>query len=213
MSEVCFSDLVGDSRCFFSSRRRHTRYIGDWSSDVCSSDLNRRRGFSTGGTPMGRGITSWWGSPTLFPRSARSTAGRPRPKLINRSLRITWRFTGAARPSPQLHAGPVSSQTAVPCQRRGGELQAPRHPFGERQHFGRANVLRAARLQSAAEQHAVDGSGAVAITHAEFHAGAGARRIVALVRETEPHVERCRGAIVGQAPGGGGVGLEAQSGG
>src|SRR5690348_18407253 len=30
------------SRCFFfSSRRRHTRWTGDWSSDVCSSDLNR----------------------------------------------------------------------------------------------------------------------------------------------------------------------------
>src|SRR5437762_9444205 len=28
---------------FFSSRRRHTRYIGDWSSDVCSSDLAVRR--------------------------------------------------------------------------------------------------------------------------------------------------------------------------
>src|SRR5437762_7498475 len=27
---------------FFSSRRRHTRYIGDWSSDVCSSDLHLR---------------------------------------------------------------------------------------------------------------------------------------------------------------------------
>src|SRR5437762_242867 len=27
---------------FFSSRRRHTRYIGDWSSDVCSSDLGER---------------------------------------------------------------------------------------------------------------------------------------------------------------------------
>src|SRR5437762_3002833 len=27
---------------FFSSRRRHTRYIGDWSSDVCSSDLAGR---------------------------------------------------------------------------------------------------------------------------------------------------------------------------
>src|SRR5437762_13262384 len=25
-----------------SSRGRHTRYIGDWSSDVCSSDLERR---------------------------------------------------------------------------------------------------------------------------------------------------------------------------
>src|SRR5574337_1000524 len=26
---------------FFSSRRRHTRLSGDWSSDVCSSDLTR----------------------------------------------------------------------------------------------------------------------------------------------------------------------------
>src|SRR2546427_2311384 len=28
---------------FFSSRRRHTRFDCDWSSDVCSSDLGRRR--------------------------------------------------------------------------------------------------------------------------------------------------------------------------
>src|SRR5690606_9104238 len=27
------------STCFFSSRRRHTRFSRDWSSDVCSSDL------------------------------------------------------------------------------------------------------------------------------------------------------------------------------
>ena len=27
---------------FFSSRRRHTRYRGDWSSDVCSSDLKSK---------------------------------------------------------------------------------------------------------------------------------------------------------------------------
>src|SRR3712207_7216509 len=27
---------------FFSSRRRHTRYWRDWSSDVCSSDLRDR---------------------------------------------------------------------------------------------------------------------------------------------------------------------------
>src|SRR5690606_39338688 len=26
---------------FFSSRRRHTRFSRDWSSDVCSSDLTR----------------------------------------------------------------------------------------------------------------------------------------------------------------------------
>src|SRR5262249_60106462 len=28
---------------FFSSRRRHTRLVSDWSSDVCSSDLGPRR--------------------------------------------------------------------------------------------------------------------------------------------------------------------------
>src|SRR6266850_3488026 len=28
---------------FFSSRRRHTRLQGDWSSDVCSSDLRRQQ--------------------------------------------------------------------------------------------------------------------------------------------------------------------------
>src|ERR1039457_2794217 len=30
---------------FFSSRRRHTRLQGDWSSDVCSSDLRWRERF------------------------------------------------------------------------------------------------------------------------------------------------------------------------
>src|SRR5437763_13695500 len=36
---------------FFSSRRRHTRYIGDWSSDVCSSDLGRSPGCPARRTP------------------------------------------------------------------------------------------------------------------------------------------------------------------
>src|SRR5690348_436863 len=31
---------------FFSSRRRHTRWTGDWSSDVCSSDLIKHVAFS-----------------------------------------------------------------------------------------------------------------------------------------------------------------------
>src|SRR5438445_9089998 len=31
-------------RFFFSSRRRHTRYWRDWSSDVCSSDLGVETG-------------------------------------------------------------------------------------------------------------------------------------------------------------------------
>src|SRR5688500_19285589 len=35
---------------FFSSRRRHTRLQGDWSSDVCSSDLKEVRGATKGGS-------------------------------------------------------------------------------------------------------------------------------------------------------------------
>src|ERR1035441_10904641 len=35
-----FRVLVLSSLLFFSSRRRHTRCLSDWSSDVCSSDLS-----------------------------------------------------------------------------------------------------------------------------------------------------------------------------
>src|SRR6202162_6666386 len=38
--------------CCFSSRRRHTRYRGDWSSDVCSSDLAGAHG----GIQVGRAV-------------------------------------------------------------------------------------------------------------------------------------------------------------
>src|SRR5258706_11917299 len=38
--------LAGVGRFFFfSSRRRHTRLVSDWSSDVCSSDLSTRASF------------------------------------------------------------------------------------------------------------------------------------------------------------------------
>src|SRR5690348_2354043 len=43
MEELPNSDYYGviiwnDFFFFFSSKRRHTRWTGDWSSDVCSSD-------------------------------------------------------------------------------------------------------------------------------------------------------------------------------
>src|SRR5256885_11909164 len=45
---------------FFSSRRRHTRLQGDWSSDVCSSDLGVGRGlvgdFDGGQCRLGQGL-------------------------------------------------------------------------------------------------------------------------------------------------------------
>src|SRR5690606_39469887 len=33
------ASVLGACHFFFSSRRRHTRFSRDWSSDVCSSDL------------------------------------------------------------------------------------------------------------------------------------------------------------------------------
>src|SRR3989454_9191297 len=40
---------------FFSSRRRHTRLQGDWSSDVCSSDLDAVSGKRLGDIELGAG--------------------------------------------------------------------------------------------------------------------------------------------------------------
>src|SRR5437763_188084 len=44
--------LYGNLPLFVSSRRRHTSYIGDWSSDVCSSDLGQK---VAGDAAAGRG--------------------------------------------------------------------------------------------------------------------------------------------------------------
>src|SRR5690606_40991448 len=49
----CVSAPVSDS-FFFSSRRRHTRFSRDWSSDVCSSDLDRPQGREEDGTQVDR---------------------------------------------------------------------------------------------------------------------------------------------------------------
>src|SRR2546426_10258900 len=61
---------------FFSSRRRHTRLQGDWSSDVCSSDLTRRapwrRAPAPRRTPPPR---PWSRSPSCSPRRSSRDAG------------------------------------------------------------------------------------------------------------------------------------------
>src|SRR5256885_1051421 len=45
--------------CFFSSRRRHTRLQGDWSSDVCSSDLLCETVRHLDYSPMGQQSPVW----------------------------------------------------------------------------------------------------------------------------------------------------------
>src|SRR5688500_20201641 len=54
---------------FFSSRRRHTRLQGDWSSDVCSSDL---------GYPAGDGQRVRWRTVFRADGLHRMTAGTDR---------------------------------------------------------------------------------------------------------------------------------------
>src|SRR5262245_62222474 len=41
MTCVSISFIIYVGLFFFSSRRRHTRCLSDWSSDVCSSDLGQ----------------------------------------------------------------------------------------------------------------------------------------------------------------------------
>src|SRR5258705_6744959 len=42
---------------FFSSRRRHTRCLSDWSSDVCSSDLRVVAQHRDAGQPSGAAVS------------------------------------------------------------------------------------------------------------------------------------------------------------
>src|SRR5262245_64607272 len=77
---------------FFSSRRRHTRCLSDWSSDVCSSDLGCRP--PSARTDRGlRGDAEAGARPASprRPRSVRAAGGlQPRadaraPRLVRRS--------------------------------------------------------------------------------------------------------------------------------
>src|SRR5437763_13422966 len=82
---------------FFSSRRRHTRYIGDWSSDVCSSDLpsaRRQHGQRAHRDPR----------VTRYPRAEGGAASR----------RPTARIAGGPRPgSPRAWARSRSEERRV----------------------------------------------------------------------------------------------------
>src|SRR5215210_9158887 len=63
---------------FFSSRRRHTRYIGDWSSDMCSSDL------PGAGSPVPAASTT----PSSPPPDGRSPGSEER--RVGKECRARW---------------------------------------------------------------------------------------------------------------------------
>src|SRR5437762_14046837 len=65
---------------FFSIRRRHTRYIGDWSSDVCSSDLSSSRSHLCISSSSG-----WCISEATRPRRVAPNIQHPSPLAALRS--------------------------------------------------------------------------------------------------------------------------------
>src|SRR5439155_2916589 len=84
---------------FFSSRRRHTRWPRDWSSDVCSSDLSVKRCF------VPRPITAHKIAHTLY--SFASHGGSPDPRRA--AARPAYSFAshggGSVTDSPRLRSG------------------------------------------------------------------------------------------------------------
>src|SRR3712207_8431978 len=79
---------------FFSSRRRHTRYWRDWSSDVCSSDLYATP-LKKGGHALATVAVSEAGVPDGEPRTAVSlpsqvTSLRSEERRVGKECRSRW---------------------------------------------------------------------------------------------------------------------------
>src|SRR5215469_17930313 len=71
---------------FFSSRRRHTRSLRDWSSDVCSSDL-----VSVASNRLQRRLTSGCGhSTSARTLSRRSAASGSEERRVGKECRSRW---------------------------------------------------------------------------------------------------------------------------
>src|SRR5205807_3959536 len=96
---------------FFSSRRRHTRLQGDWSSDVCSSDLvvcttsrppHRRRQSAVRTTSPTVLFDASPGGAVVGPAATTPLTHRaPRLALAPRTRRAIWARPRPLRPSPR----------------------------------------------------------------------------------------------------------------
>src|SRR6476620_12622887 len=75
--------MTGSDRVFFfSSRRRHTRYWRDWSSDVCSSDLPHA---TTSAARAAAAIDQWASAQQRNP-----TSGRSEERRVGKECRCRW---------------------------------------------------------------------------------------------------------------------------
>src|SRR5256886_11236340 len=80
---------------FFSSRRRHTRFDCDWSSDVCSSDLDSSRRRASPKSRMAAPKTEGLGLVDLPPLKPSVPALRTIPRADDQ-LAAEWKQIGRA---------------------------------------------------------------------------------------------------------------------
>src|SRR2546430_3659098 len=94
---------------FFSSRRRHTRFDCDWSSDVCSSDLGGRDGRAARQPPQGpsRRCRRLEASRTFLQRARALPGGGPGLCQGSRAR--------AARCRSEEHTSELQSQSNLVC--------------------------------------------------------------------------------------------------
>src|SRR5260221_2611714 len=87
--------VTGVQSCafLFSSRRRHTRSLCDWSSDVCSSDLFAQTN-ATGRLALPAGTPTQSAPPVQIaaeaPASTSPTASRSEERRVGKECRSRW---------------------------------------------------------------------------------------------------------------------------
>src|SRR6266566_130573 len=87
---------------FFSSRRRHTRLQGDWSSDVCSSDLDERIAHLLLGT---QGVTA------SRPLTLGEHGNRSEERRVGKECRSRWSRYQKKKKTRKVEARAISAST------------------------------------------------------------------------------------------------------
>src|SRR3712207_9160733 len=105
---------------FFSSRRRHTRYWRDWSSDVCSSDLRLDRQVDV---IVRDEVTEPFGDAAQLESQRGPPRGGTRWAPPARGARQIWRASGRGRGEISVVGVSIKKKTIVD---RGSMLALPK---------------------------------------------------------------------------------------
>src|SRR5690606_35131671 len=107
---------------FFSSRRRHTRFSRDWSSDVCSSDLNWFLNQGLGAGTARNKAATYLMITSPEPGAAGVASGRGEGKKSNATEAVdsstsptaTKRTSPGRRPAPSASNGKKDESAPMP---------------------------------------------------------------------------------------------------